>query len=187
VLPRAFASWASLSRRGVKRSSQSAYRTQRRVRTPWVFHVPSGRPVLRAESSRPRPSRLCRRTPTRHRADDPGTAATLRPAVPPRRRVPRHRDGADHQQDPPTSSDSLMTIPPPVIGIQEDAQHPRGLARGLPADHPFPQRPDFRSRVMSTRCGASEEVGLVLEPLAEGCNTVLHVLRYPRRRVLGDT
>ena len=24
---------------------------------------------------------------------------------------------------PPTSSDSLMTIPPPVIGIQDEAQH----------------------------------------------------------------
>ena len=67
------------------------------------------------------------------------------------------------------------------------AAGPPGLARGLPAHRPFPQRPDFRSRVMSTRCGASEEVGLALEPLAEGCNTVIHVLRYPRRRVLGDT
>jgi len=25
---------------------------------------------------------------------------------------------------PPTSSDSVMTIPPPVIGIQDESQHP---------------------------------------------------------------
>ena len=34
---------------------------------------------------------------------------------------------------PPTSSDSLMTIPPPVIGIQNEAQHvlPEGLSRAM--------------------------------------------------------
>jgi len=74
-------------------------------------------------------------TPTRRRADDPGTAATLRPAVPPRRRVTRHRGGADHQQDPPTSSDSLMTMrhcPTPNQAI-----HRASMARP-PSRHPRP-------------------------------------------------
>jgi hypothetical protein len=77
---------------------------------------------LRAASSRPPPSRPCRRTPIRRPADEPGTATTLRPAVPPRRRVPRHRDGADHQQDPTNLVGLLDDDPPPVIGIQHEVQ-----------------------------------------------------------------
>ena len=61
-----------------------------------------GRLVLRAARSRPPPSRRCRHTPIRRPADEPRAATTLGPAVRPRRRVLRHRDGADHQQDPPT-------------------------------------------------------------------------------------
>jgi len=63
-----------------------------------------------------------------------GNAGTGRSSAP---QVPRHRDGADHQQDPSTSSDSLMTIPPPVIGIQNEVQQGRRRTRsGCPCCGP---------------------------------------------------
>jgi len=121
----------------------------------------AGRLVLRAQSSQPRPPRLCRRTPTRHRGDEPGTATTLRPAVPPRRGVPRHDGGADHRLSPPTSSDSLMTNLSVAFEVSRGARQsgpwccvPLQLARiegpsGASCDF-GPARPQVRRRFIDT-------------------------------------
>src|SRR5664279_5471492 len=72
-----------------------------------------GQLVWRTASSRPPPSPPRRRTPIRRRADDPGAAATPGPAVRPRRGVPRHDGGADHQLSP-TNLVGLLDDDPPA-------------------------------------------------------------------------